>query len=53
MATLTCVINAFAVKPFDKPFPFEFQPDLQKELTTVTTSAEAVASEAQELQKSP
>lgn len=53
VATLTCVINAFAVKPFDKPFPFEFQPDLQKELTTVTTSAEAVASEAQELQKIP
>ena len=30
VATLTCVINAFAVKLFDKPFPFEFQPDLQR-----------------------
>jgi len=52
VAILTCVIKALAVQLLVNPFLSKFQSDLQRGLTTVTSSVETVTSEAQELQKS-
>lgn len=52
VATLTCVTKALAVQLLASPFPFEFRSHLQRGLTTDTSSAETVTSEARELQTS-